>query len=284
LIISVSGGKGGTGKSTVSTNLALLLKEFALVDLDVEAPNDYILLNEELYGGIPVKNFKPRFNHTYCTGCGKCARVCNDNAIIMTKENRPVLLEELCSGCTACKLVCPADGAIEEDFKTVGFIYLNETKYGFPLVTGSLIEGEERTYRVVLETRKFAMERFKNLIFDTAAGAGNSTFKSLENSDLVVAVTEPTPFGARDLSKTLEITKHLRILTVIVINKSGIGDKRPILELSKKYGAPIIGEIPYSENIVKSYFFKKPVVTENLPEAEVFHQIKEKILGVVGCR
>lgn len=284
MIISVSGGKGGTGKSTISTNLAVLLENFALVDLDVEAPNDYILLNEELGEGKPVRNFKPKFNHSVCTGCGECVKACNDGAIVMSRERKPVLLEELCSGCTACKLACPVKGAIEEDYRTVGFIYLNETKYGFPLVTGCMVEGEERTYKVVLETKGFALKRFENLIFDTAAGAGNSAFKSLEGSDLVVAVTEPTPFGARDLSKTLEITKHLKIPTVIVVNKDGIGDEKPILELSRKYGAPIIGRIPYSENVVKSYFYKKPVVTENVPEAEIFEEIRERILEELKCK
>ncbi len=283
MIISISGGKGGTGKSTVSTNLAILLQEFTLVDLDVEAPNDHILLNVKLTDGIPVKLFKPRFNHEYCTGCGKCATVCNDNAIILNRKGKPMLLEELCAGCTACKLVCPVEKAIEGDFKVVGYIYENETSYGFKLITGELLEGEERTYKVLLETKRKALKEEKNLIFDTAAGAGNSIFKALEGSDIVVAVTEPTPFGARDLEKILYTTSYLKLKTVIVINKSGLGDEGEIVALSEKYGYPIVGRVPYSESIIRCYFSKTPVVRTKLPEAEVFREIKERILEEIKC-
>lgn len=283
MIISVSGGKGGTGKSTVSTNLAILLKEFTLVDLDVEAPNDHILLNVNLSEGIPVKLFKPKFNHEYCTGCGKCAEVCNDNAIVLNREGKPILLEDLCAGCTACKLICPERGAIEDDFKVVGHIYENKTPYGFKLITGELLEGEERTYKVLLETKKRALKEGGNLIFDTAAGAGNSIFKALEGSDIVVAVTEPTPFGARDLEKILYTTSYLKLKTVIVINKSGVGDEEEILSLSERYGCPIVGRIPYSEEIIKCYFSKTPIVNTDLPEAKVFYEIKERILEEVKC-
>ncbi len=282
MIISISGGKGGTGKSTLSTNLSILLQQFTLTDLDVEAPNDYILLNVNLTNGKPVKLFKPKFNHNYCTGCGICASVCNDNAIILNKENKPILLKDLCGGCTACKLACPSEKAIEEDYETVGYIYENETPYGFKLITGALLEGKEKTYKVLLEAKKRALKEEK-IILDTAAGAGNAIFKALEGSDIVVAVTEPTPFGARDLEKILYVTSYLKLKTAIVINKSGIGSEDEIVNLSQRYGYPIIGRIPYSENIIKCYFNKTPIVKTQLPEAKIFEEIKEKILEELKC-
>ncbi len=282
--IAISGGKGGTGKSTISTNLAVLFKNFALVDLDVEAPNDHILLGLELKDGIPVNQFKPVFNYELCTGCGLCKEACNDSAIIMNREGRPVLIEDLCTGCRACYLICPVSGAIEEGFKTVGYIYHAETPFGFDLVSGSLIEGEERTYRVVLETKRYALSRFDDVIVDTAAGAGNAVYKSVEGADLVVAVTEPTSFGARDLKKILEITSLANVKTVIVVNKSGIGSESQIEELSKEFGAPIIGRVSYSEEVMRSYFEGVPVVLKDVPEAEVFLQIKERIEEVLRCR
>ena len=281
--IAVSGGKGGTGKSTISTNLAVLMKNFTLVDLDVEAPNDHILLNVELKEGIPVNQFRPVFNHEFCTGCGLCKEVCNDSAILMNSDGRPVLIEDLCSGCKACSLVCPSTGAIDEGFKTVGFIFHSKTPFGFDLITGSLIEGEERTYRVVLETKRYALSLFDNIIFDTAAGAGNSVYKSVEGADIVVAVTEPTSFGARDLRKILEITSLAGVKTVIVVNKSGIGDESQIENLSKEYNVPIVGRIPYSEVIMRSYFNGTPIGLEDVPEAQVFYQLKDKILEVLRC-
>ncbi|SMP06269.1 MinD superfamily P-loop ATPase, contains an inserted ferredoxin domain [Desulfurobacterium pacificum] len=282
MIISISGGKGGTGKSTLSTNLSILLQQFTLVDLDVEAPNDHILLNVKLTNGIPVKLFKPKFNHSYCTSCGICASVCNDNAIILNKERKPILLKDLCGGCTACKLACPSEKAIEEEHEIIGYIYENETSYGFKLITGTLLEGKEKTYKVLLETKRRATKEEK-VILDTAAGAGNSIFKALEGSDIVIAVTEPTPFGARDLEKILHVTSYLKLKTVIVINKSGLGNEKEIINLSEKYNYPIIGRIPYSENIIKCYFDRTPIVKTQLPEAKIFEEIKEKIMEELKC-
>ncbi|WP_457569914.1 nucleotide-binding protein [Desulfurobacterium sp.] len=283
MIIAFSGGKGGTGKSTVSTNIAVLLENFALVDLDVEAPDDHILLSTGLVKVKDVNLFQPVFNHEACLACGRCVDACHDNAIISGRDGKPILIPELCGGCRGCKLVCPSEEAIEEGKRLVGKIYENVTPYGFPLITGELLEGEEKTYKVLLETRKYALNKYSDLIFDTAAGAGNSIFKALEDVDLVVAVTEPTPFGMRDLQKILEVTKQLGRKTVVVINRSGTGDESLVEDLCNKYGVKIAGRIPYSKNIIKSYFENKPIVTTSLPEAEIFKNLKDRILEE-ACR
>ncbi|WP_022847448.1 MULTISPECIES: nucleotide-binding protein [unclassified Desulfurobacterium] len=278
MIIAFSGGKGGTGKSTVSTNIAVLLEYFALVDLDVEAPDDHILLSTELVKVKDVNLFQPVFNHDACFACGRCLDACHDSAIISGRDGKPILIPELCGGCRGCKLICPSEEAIKEGGKFVGRIYENLTPYGFPLITGELLEGEEKTYRVLLETRRYAVGKYEKLIFDTAAGAGNSIFKALEGVDVVVAVTEPTPFGVRDLEKILEVTKRLERRTVVVINRSGTGDESVVESLCDRYGVKLIGRIPYSENVMKSYFENRPIVKTDLPEAEVFKELKDRIL------
>ncbi|WP_457567668.1 nucleotide-binding protein [Desulfurobacterium sp.] len=283
MIVAFSGGKGGTGKSTVSTNVAVALGDFALVDLDVEAPDDHILLSTELVGVGEVALFQPVFNHDACFACGRCLDACHDNAIISGRNGKPILIPELCGGCRGCKIICPSDEAIKEGKKTVGRIYENVTPYGFPLITGELFEGEEKTYKVLLETRRYAVRRYENLIFDTAAGAGNGIFKALEGVDVVVAVTEPTPFGIRDLEKILEISKLLDRRAVVVINRSGTGDESIVEKMCNRYGIKIIGKIPYSENIMKAYFKNVPVVTTDYPEAAVFRELTEKIMEE-ACR
>ncbi len=278
MIISVTGGKGGTGKSTVATNLAVLLKGFTLVDLDVEMPNDYILLGEKLDNKKPIKLFKPRFNLSYCIKCQKCAEACHDNAIIIKKDGYPHLIDNLCSGCRACKLTCPIDKAIDKDERLVGYSYLTQTRYGFKLITGELLEGEARTYKVVLKTKGRAIkEGGKNLLIDTGAGAGNSVLKSLEGSKITIAVTEPTAFGLRDLEQILKITKHLSIKTWIVINRSGIADEKPIYDLASRYRAEVIAKIPFSKNIVESYVNEKPISLMGKPEAKIFKQVAQKL-------
>lgn len=146
LQIAVSGGKGGTGKSTVATNLAVALRKIGvrltLADLDVEAPNDHILLGVELANEEPVNQFMPRFDYSKCTKCRKCAEVCEEHAIVTLKDGTPFLMPTLCSGCRACEIVCPVPGAIQEAFRVIGHTYVTPTPYGFTLVTGS--SGRER--------------------------------------------------------------------------------------------------------------------------------------------
>ncbi len=276
--IGITGGKGGTGKSFVSTNLAILLKNFALVDLDVEAPNDYILLNEDLGEKIEEYTFLPKFDLEKCTSCKACQKVCQDGAIYFKKE-KPYVFKELCSGCKACLFVCKFN-AILEDKKYIGDIYINKkTKYGFPLVTGKLKEGEEKGFKLLLKTKKYALNHFKNIIFDTGAGAGNLVFKALEDLDLVFAVTEPTPFGKRDLKRILDITKYLNLKTYVILNKSNLGNKNLIKEVCKKYNVEIILEIPYSKEILESYINQKPYVL-NPSGKKLFEKLLNLILEV----
>ncbi len=277
MIISVTGGKGGTGKSTVSTNLAVLSK-FTLVDLDVETPNAHILLNETLKNEEEVYSFYPVFNWDFCTRCGACVESCNDSAILKNAQGYPFLVKNLCSGCTACKIACPADGAIEDGKEVIGFTYSFKTAYGFKLISGKLVEGEEKTFKVLLQTKKRALgEGGSNLIIDTAAGSGNSVFKALEGSDLVIAVTEPTPFGVSDLERILKITDYLSLKTWVVINRAGIGDEGEVEKLAERYGVKIAVRIPYSMDIARSYFLQSPIVLSDSPEAMPFKELYRKV-------
>ncbi|MFA4647344.1 ATP-binding protein [Pyrococcus kukulkanii] len=279
--IAISGGKGGTGKSTVAINVAVeLAKKFKLIlaDLDVEAPNDHLLLGVELQNEEEVNQFMPKFDYSKCIKCRKCAEVCEEHAIITLKDGTPFLMPTLCSGCRACEIVCPVPGAIQEGSRLIGHTYVTPTPYGFTLVTGKLREGEERSMPLVVAAKK----RLKNLdyeilIVDTAAGTGNTVSKAIEGSQLLIAVTEPTPLGIHDTELILQLGKLMGIETWVVINRANLGDVNEVYRRAERYNAKVIAEIPYSENIVKTYVSGTPIVTTDYPEAEIFRRIAERI-------
>jgi len=290
LQVAVSGGKGGTGKSTVAVNLAVALKKLGtkltMADLDVEAPNDHLLLGVELANEEPVNQFMPRFDYSKCTKCRKCAEVCEEHAIITLKDGTPFLMPTLCSGCRACEIVCPVPGAIQEAFRVIGYTYVTPTPHGFTLVTGKLREGEERSMPLVVAAKKRAQEIHKRtggiFLVDTAAGTGNTVSKAIEFSDLLIAVTEPTPLGIHDTELILQLGKLMGIPTWVVVNRSDLGEKGRVYELAEKYGAEVVAEIPYSENIVRSYVSGKPIALTDYPEAEIFTGLAERVLAFGG--
>ena len=279
--ITVSGGKGGTGKSTVAINLAIALQNYfnlTLADLDVEAPNDHILLGIELQNEEPVKMFMPRFDYSKCTKCKKCAEVCEEKAIITMKDGTPFLMPTLCSGCRACEIICPVTGAILESQKLMGHTYLTETPYGFPLVTGKLLEGEERAMPIVTVAKKRAKSLNRGLLLvDTAAGTSNTVSKALEDSKLLIAVTEPTPLGLHDLALILELGRLMSMEAWVVINRSDLGEKKRVKEIAQKYNAEIVAEIPYSETIIRSYVKGEPIILSESKEARIFKDLAERV-------
>ena len=251
--IGITGGKGGTGKSTVAVLMANDFvkkgKKVVLVDCDVECPNDYLLIGVNLqkvkkrvYADFPVLDKKK------CQKCGLCARTCRENAIFQKPEDYPTFIKDLCSNCGACWIVCPYK-AIKTKKEEIGRIYLNKIQNLF-LVTGIAKPGLEETGPVVMETKKFALNFAKKIkadyiLFDTAAGTHCPVISALLDCDFVYCVTEPTPMGAYDLNLILDLCKKLKIPTKIILNQSNLGNRKLIKKVDK--------EIPYSKEIVKAY-------------------------------
>jgi len=268
--LSVTGGKGGTGKSFIATNLAVILaRRFRLVlaDLDVEAPNDHILLGHELGGDeSEILIFFPKIVAEKCTGCGACAKVCDTGAIIMSKNRPPIVMPRLCSGCKACMYACVYD-AITPGARIIGFMHTTPVEIGesrFTLITGILHHGEEHTAPLVHGVKARALEKAREervpLLIDTGAGTGNSISIALQYSSLVVAVTEPTPLGLHDLRAILEITRGLGMKTWVVLNRAGIGNSKEHRRVAREYGVEHYHEVPYAREAVEAYVKGVPVV------------------------
>jgi MinD superfamily P-loop ATPase len=285
MIITIAGGKGGTGKSMVASSLAY---EYAkqqktlLVDADVECPNDHLLLN------IPLKQVEtiyqpiPKWNDDMCIQCGKCAEVCKQQAIVFSPGKTPAFVEDICIGCKACFVVCPVQ-AIEEDKKEIGTIYQGKN-YNVELVSGELKLGQLASGEIVSAVRKYSediekQEKPEIIIIDAAAGIGCPVIASIVGSDYLLAVTEPTPSALHDLKRVIHLARHFRIPHGLIINKADLEKQfcANIMNFAKKENIPVLGKVPYSKNFIDASLKMCPVA-KLFPHYNSFFEKLAKIL------
>jgi MinD superfamily P-loop ATPase len=267
--IAVTGGKGGTGKSTVATSVAYEMAKHVktlLVDCDVECPDDHLLLSISRQKVMDVETLLPSFDQETCQKCGTCSRVCRQNAIVFVTGEYPFLIPEQCNGCGACILACPA-GSITEDSQVIGTIYQGkiETREGsteteiaenFLLISGEVEVGCEASTLVVNATRKYASqleEDYPITVIDTAAGTHCNVIAALMDTNLVLAVSEPTPLGKHDLGLILELLEKIGLEAKIIINRADLGKLDLIKVLAGEMGLEVVLEIPYQKRILENY-------------------------------
>ena len=283
--IAITGGKGGTGKSMMATSLAIEFaknNKTALLDVDVECPNDHLLLSIKKKEYSKIYQSIPKWDFSKCTKCGKCASVCKQNAIVFVKNRYPAFVKDICIGCKACIISCP-ENAISESKKVIGTIYTGKN-HNVNLISGELKLGELASGEVVAEVRKRSEEineklKIEIVLIDSAAGIGCPVIASLVGTDYIVAVTEPTPSALNDLKRVLYLADHFQIKHGIVINKHNLSEKfcLKIEKFAKEKNIAIIGKIPYKKDFVNSTVEMKPVVEINPIYQKTFQEIINKI-------
>lgn len=270
--IVVISGKGGTGKTTVTSSLIPYFQNVVIGDCDVDAPNLQILFNtqntikEDFFG---MK--KALLNKELCIQCGKCYELCKFDAIENIKK---------CESCGLCEYICPA-GAIKMVDNKAGEIFESDTKYG-KIIHACLFPGEENSGKLVAEVRKKAKKtaeekNIEYIILDGAPGVACNVISSLTGVKKAVIVTEPTLSGLHDLERVLNLIERFKIKPYFVINKfdlsKEISDK--IEEFLNKKGFEISVKIPFDKKIVKAVIKKSIPAVE---EKEFFEQIGFKKL------
>ncbi len=284
MIVSIASGKGGTGKTTVATNLALFLsgeksQGLQFLDCDVEEPNAYIFLKPKIEKARPVSLLIPNVDLKKCNFCGECAKVCAYNAIVVLKKE-VLTFPELCHGCGGCSLLCP-ENAISEREREIGV--LEEGRSGsIKFVQGRLNVGEPMATPVIRAVKKTTGPNGITII-DVPPGTSCPVIEAINHSDFCLLVTEPTPFGLHDLKLTVELLEKLVIKHGVLINRAGIGDEK-VKEYCAKKGVPIMAQIPYDEQIAFLYSRGIPLLVNAGRYREIFRRLWSRIEDEVKGR
>jgi MinD superfamily P-loop ATPase len=277
MIISVASGKGGTGKTTVATNLALSVETpVRFLDCDVEEPNAHLFIQPDFERNETITTPVPQVDENKCTLCGKCAEICEFKAIVVIGET-VLPFPELCHSCGGCMEVCP-EGAITETGRNLGVIEAGH-RNGLEFFHGRLRVGEAMSPPLIRQVKAYAHTDALTII-DAPPGTSCPVIAAMKGADYILLVTEPTPFGLHDLKLAVGAVKILGIPCGLVINRADMGDDQ-VMAYAREEEVPVLMEIPFDRRIAEVYS-KGEVLVEVMPEwkgrfLDLYDRIQEQI-------
>jgi MinD superfamily P-loop ATPase len=271
--IAIASGKGGTGKTTLSTNLTNMLAEekifssVILADLDVEEPNSGLFVNGKLLKLEEKFKYIPEWDKDKCSLCGICDKVCNFNSLLKFGKTI-MILPELCHSCYACSELCP-ENALPMKQQRMGEMKIIDCG-DFKFIESRLDVGQEQAVPLIAQTIEFIDEEFASIenesitILDSPPGTSCPVIEVTKNSDFVILVTEPTPFGLHDLKLAVNTMREIGRNFAVVINRHGIGNDN-VEKYCEDEDIQIIGRLPNMRRIAEIYSEGKLIYKE-IPE------------------
>lgn len=250
MIVCVASGKGGTGKTTIATNLAAALDEpVCFLDCDVEEPNAHLFLRPQMTASLDFAREVPEIDLEKCTFCGKCQEICQFNALAVLPET-VLTFPELCHSCGGCFLVCP-ENAVLSAGRVVGQLEIGH-RGKITFVHGRLRVGEALAPPLIRRVKQEAARHRGLTIIDAPPGTSCPMVYALWGADFALLVTEPTPFGLNDLELAVGAVRELNIPCGLVINRADLGDRR-VQEYAVRENLPVFLEIPFDREAATAY-------------------------------
>jgi len=297
--IAVASGKGGTGKTTIATSMALAfdVREPPLalparasesndsaavqfLDCDVEAPNAHLFLKPVFEQKQPVNIPIPQVDAERCNHCGRCAEVCQWHAIAVVGK-KVLVFPQLCHGCGSCTLACPED-AISEIPNPIGVIEAGPARAGITFARGVLNVGEPMAVPIIrqLKHESTNVQSYELTIIDVPPGTTCPVVESMRSADFVLLVTEPTPFGLHDLRLAVHVAQTLNIPVGVVINRDGVGDSG-VDDYCREAKLPILMRIPLDQGIAEGTARGIPLVDVRPEYVEQFRTLYAQMVEIV---
>ena len=269
MIVSIASGKGGTGKTTIATSLALSINSgVQFLDCDVEEPNAHIFLKPEIKQNKAISIPVPKIDESKCNFCGRCAQVCAYNALAVLKD-KVLTFPTLCHGCGGCMLLCPQKAITEVD-KEIGVVEIGNAGH-LQFIHGKLNVGEVMSPPLIRAVKEY-INPTRTVIIDAPPGTSCPVIEAVKGSDFCILVTEPTPFGLYDLTLAVEVLRKLKIPFGVVVNRSSLGDDK-VDSYCEKEHIQILMRIPFKKEIAVAY-------SKGIPLADEYPDFKERFNGL----